>query len=168
MTTFAIVEFDKNGSPKGTLGVVDDFEKAMEVAANAARTGAKTKVFKEQGEVILKATLVSTNGDTTPATKAPSPRPATNGVVRRAVHIRPAGVKRSADDMDKVRTKILSWLVTNPGKGAEDISRALNVETGDLALPIRQLLAEKKLTRKGQARWSKYTVSKNGSAKKDA
>jgi hypothetical protein len=159
MSMYAVMVPDSQGVMKPST-VVDDLDKALDAAATLAAKGNKPSIFKEiDADVVLTARLVphatgaengtSTNGHAHPA--------------RRPVVIRPAGAKRSAGDLSKLRTRILSWVMTRPGKGVEEMSQALQVPTKDLVLPIRQLVSEKKMGKKGQARAVKYFPPKQPS-----
>jgi len=72
--------------------------------------------------------------------------------------------KRGPNDLDRLRTQILSWVVRNVGQSVTEISDGIGVPVKDLILPIRQLIEDKKLTKKGNARASKYFPPRVGPA----
>jgi len=69
-------------------------------------------------------------------------------------------IRRSPDDVAAMERSILDQVSRNPGCGATELSEALGVETKDLRLPIKNLIAAKKLKTKGQRRGTKYFTGK--------
>jgi hypothetical protein len=67
--------------------------------------------------------------------------------------------KRSPELMEKQRGALLNYIEKNPGQRSEQIAKATGITTHDLALPIRQLIREKKIKAKGVARGTTYTAS---------
>jgi predicted transcriptional regulator len=55
-----------------------------------------------------------------------------------------------------VTEQVFNHIKTNAGQGVEQIAKALGTTTKELTLPIRKLLAEKKVTSKGQKRATRY------------
>lgn len=80
------------------------------------------------------------------------PRESTNAVGA----INRKGAKRDAGELDDLRDKLLATIQANPGKRIEEIGRALGLRTRALALPVRQLLASKVVTKKGKKRATTY------------
>ncbi len=66
------------------------------------------------------------------------------------------GGKRSAEELTKLTTSLLTYVKRNPGKRIEQIGAALDLATKELALPAKKLIAEKKLSTKGQKRATVY------------
>jgi hypothetical protein len=125
-------------------------EEALDAAAVIASSGGQPKIFQEVvGEIRLTARLIpgETNGNGPHPVRQPVRLPDTGET---------SGGKRTAGDLAKLRTRILSWVTITPGKGVEAMARGLNLSTKDLVLPIRQLVTEKKILKKGQARAVKY------------
>jgi hypothetical protein len=54
--------------------------------------------------------------------------------------------------------KLYGYIKANPGKRIEPIGTALGVATRDLALPVKKLLAAKRITSKGQKRSTAYSA----------
>jgi len=140
------------------------FENLDEALLAAALDASHPKVYQElEGTLELKAFLKPSEEEEAPKANGHRRKRA----VRRSLTPVPEEAKsesanghgrgkRSADDLAKLRTKILSWVVTNPGQGAESMSKNLGVPTKEMVLPIRQLLAEGKMMKEGQARAVKY------------
>jgi hypothetical protein len=75
------------------------------------------------------------------------------------------GAKRSAADLEVLSEKFASFVKANPGLRIEQINKELGTTTKDLALPIRKLIAEGKVTAKGQKRSTTYFPGKKASKK---
>ncbi len=66
------------------------------------------------------------------------------------------GGKRSPDELVKLTQSLASYVKKNPGQRIEHIGKALGTSTKELALPAKKLIAEKKLSTKGQKRATTY------------
>ncbi|HSC86354.1 MAG TPA: hypothetical protein VLC09_03760 [Polyangiaceae bacterium] len=75
-----------------------------------------------------------------------------------ALKKRAKGAKRSAEDFEALSKSIIGTVGSQPGLRADQLAEALGVETRELALPIKKLLAEKLLTKKGARRGTTYRV----------
>lgn len=64
--------------------------------------------------------------------------------------------KRTAEDLEKIGLTIVSWVEKNPGVGVEQIASGIEIDSGELKLPIKKLLADGALKTKGQKRGTKY------------
>ncbi|MDB4958037.1 MAG: putative binding protein [Myxococcales bacterium] len=91
-------------------------------------------------------TLTSTMGF---ATRGSFPRATTSG----------GRGKRGAEQIDATKEKLVNFILDNPGKRSEQINAALRTTTKDIALPLRQLVADKLVTTKGQRRGMTYFVN---------
>jgi predicted transcriptional regulator len=60
--------------------------------------------------------------------------------------------------------KLLAYIQANPGQRMEVIGAALGLPRHELALPIKKLLAEKKITRKGVKRATEYFASSSSTS----
>jgi DNA-binding NtrC family response regulator len=69
---------------------------------------------------------------------------------------RRAGEKRSPALLAQVTEQVFNHVKSNAGQGVEQIAKALGTSTKELTLPIRKLLADKKITSKGQKRATRY------------
>ncbi|HWZ92190.1 MAG TPA: DNA-binding protein [Polyangiaceae bacterium] len=69
---------------------------------------------------------------------------------------RAKGGKRSPEDLAKLTQSLLTYVKKNPGKRVEEIGRGLSISTRELTLPVKKLLAEKAIGKKGQKRATTY------------
>ncbi|HEY4120964.1 MAG TPA: DNA-binding protein [Byssovorax sp.] len=84
-----------------------------------------------------------------PAGKAAAPKAAVR-------HARKPGEKRSKDELDKLTEKLAEHIRANKGQGVEAIARAIGSNTKELSLPIKKLLATKRITSQGHKRATRY------------
>ena len=75
---------------------------------------------------------------------------------RRAVARTGKRVRRSAEDLAQIATRVMAHVKTNAGHRLEEIGRALKTDTAILKRPIANLLAARKLRTKGQKRGTMY------------
>ena len=75
------------------------------------------------------------------------------------------GAKRTAADLEMLSDKFASYVKANPGLRIEQINKELGTTTKDLALPIRKLIADGKISAKGQKRSTTYFAGKRASRK---
>src|SRR5262245_59407708 len=78
---------------------------------------------------------------------------------RAARALKPArkkGEKRSKEELLTVTQRVLEHIRANSGQGVEQIAKELQTSTKELSLPLRKLLAEKKIVSKGEKRATKY------------
>lgn len=66
------------------------------------------------------------------------------------------GAKRRPEDLEALCDQFGSFVKSHPGLRIEQINKELGTTTKDLALPIRKLVAEGKITTKGQKRSTQY------------
>jgi len=67
------------------------------------------------------------------------------------------GGRRSSSDVEEVGKLIVAHLKKNPDSKVEHIAGAIgDYSSKDLALPIKKLLAEKQIAKKGQRRGTTY------------
>jgi hypothetical protein len=76
---------------------------------------------------------------------------------------RPRGAKRGADELEQLSARFVQFVRDNPGLRIEQINKQLGTTTASLALPIRKLIAEGKITVKGQKRSTTYFADKGSS-----
>jgi hypothetical protein len=69
---------------------------------------------------------------------------------------RQKGAKRTPEELENLVKKLHSYLAKHPGQRIEQISKALEVPTKELSLPVKRLLTEKKIASKGQKRATTY------------
>jgi hypothetical protein len=75
------------------------------------------------------------------------------------------GAKRTAEDIEMLSEKFAAFVKSNPGLRIEQINKELGTTTKDLALPIRKLIADGKITAKGQKRSTTYFPGKRAGKK---
>jgi hypothetical protein len=83
---------------------------------------------------------------------------AKNGAVR--APSRDKGGKRTPEEIEKIAARLLTYISSNPGQRSEQIAAATKISTGELALPIKRLLADKKVKASGKARGTTYAATK--------
>ena len=89
---------------------------------------------------------------------------ATRGKAKRLVAAKVApsrqGGKRTPEEIEKLANQLLAYIEKNPEQRSEQIAEANKLTTGELVLPIKRLVADKKIKAKGKARGTTYTVAK--------
>jgi hypothetical protein len=65
-------------------------------------------------------------------------------------------VRRTADDLTVIGSKVLTYVRNKPGARMEEIAKGLRSETKDLRRSVQDLIAAKKLRTKGQKRGTTY------------
>jgi hypothetical protein len=111
-------------------------------------------------------TLVRAGRPPAPAAKAAAGRPVKAGPASRAskaaVSRKPAlakrapGAKRPPGELVKLTEKLGDYIKANPGLRMEAIARALATPTRELNLPIKKLLASKRVRFQGHKRATEY------------
>jgi hypothetical protein len=107
-----------------------------------------------------------------PARSAPAPRAAAKAapparaavraapprapVSRRAASRRTPGEKRPPAELARLTEKLHEYIKANAGRRMEVITKALGTPTRDLNLPIKKLLAAKKIRAEGHKRATEY------------
>jgi len=72
------------------------------------------------------------------------------------------GEKRAPEVLETLRDKALAVIRANPGLRIEEINKELGLATGELALPIKKLLADKAIRTMGARRATRYYVAGRG------
>jgi hypothetical protein len=88
-------------------------------------------------------------------------RPAARGRARAVAAVvssgrRAKGAKRDPRLLQALTDKLGDYIKKNPGLRIEQIGKALGTPTKDLALPVKKLIAGKKISTKGQKRATTY------------
>ncbi len=79
---------------------------------------------------------------------------------------RRGGGKRTPEELEQTAAALYAHIEANPGQRMEEIARALNSTTRDLALPVKKLLAERRIRTEGQKRATRYYSSSGRGAAK--
>ena len=66
------------------------------------------------------------------------------------------GQKRSPKELDRLVGDVRGYVNKKPGQGVEQMARDLGVNSRDLVLPIKKLIAGKEIRTRGQKRATKY------------
>jgi hypothetical protein len=87
-----------------------------------------------------------------------------NGRRRRAQGIAPAsaprrkGGKRTPEALEALTKNLLTTIKRKPGLGIEALAEAMSTSTKELTLPMKKLIAERKVKATGQKRGMRYSV----------
>lgn len=125
------------------LEAVEEVLKKGEISSAPRRVGRPPKSLLSGGD----------EEGTRKAVGRPRGRPAK---VPTAAAKRRAGEKRTPQQLAQITDQVFGYIKTNGGQGVEQIAKALSTSTKELTLPIRKLLAEKKIGSKGQKRATRY------------
>jgi hypothetical protein len=91
-----------------------------------------------------------------PAAKAPA---AKAPLSKKAAAKRAPGEKRPPAELVKLTERLGEYIRANPGQRIETIGKALSAPTKDLTLPVKKLLAAKKIRSEGLKRATEYFPS---------
>ena len=70
------------------------------------------------------------------------------------------GGRRAAAELVDMAEKLVAFVGSNPGSSIEEIGRGVGIPTKELALPVKKLLAEGRLKKKGQKRATRYSAGR--------
>ncbi|MGE0325379.1 MAG: DNA-binding protein [Polyangiaceae bacterium] len=70
------------------------------------------------------------------------------------------GGKRTAAELAEMADKLVEFVRSNPGTSIEEIGKGIAIPTKELALPVKKLLAEGRLKKKGQKRATRYSAGR--------
>ena len=77
-----------------------------------------------------------------------------------AKRTRKRGGKRTAAELSEMADTLVAFVADNPGSSIEEIGRGIGIPTKELALPVKKLLAEGRLKKKGQKRATRYSAGR--------
>ena len=66
------------------------------------------------------------------------------------------GIKRAPEDLERISEAFVAFVAKHPGLRIEQINKEIGTSTKDLALPVRKLVAEKRIKAKGKKRSTTY------------
>lgn len=69
---------------------------------------------------------------------------------------REKGAKRPPDEIERLTSRLLDYVKSNPGQRIEQIADGMGTSTKELNLPAKKLIAGKQLKTKGQKRATQY------------
>lgn len=69
---------------------------------------------------------------------------------------RKKGSKRSPKQLENITNKLLAHIKGNPGQRIEEVAGHIGIRTKELTLPVKKLVAEKKIYKKGEKRATTY------------
>lgn len=106
--------------------------------------------IREEQYAQARTDLVAELGGGTPKGQpGPKPKSATSPRARK-------GAKRDPGELEALTEKLAAYIKKNPGQRIEHIGKAIGASTKDLALPVKKLLAAKRVSTKGQRRATAY------------
>jgi hypothetical protein len=120
--------------------IIENFVAELSAALSEATHSAISDVLGG-GKASVAASASTGKGRAPKAAKAPK---------------RAKGGKRSPEELAQLTQALLTHVKRNPGSRIEHIGAALGLPTKELALPAKKLIAEKKLSTKGQKRATAY------------
>jgi hypothetical protein len=114
---------------------------------------------QEMTELVRQAALESVSA----ALGTPGAGPAKGKSAKRASagFVAKRGGKRTAQELEQQGSALVTMIRQTPGIRADQLAKAMGVMTRDLALPIKKLLADKAITKKGQKRATAYFVARS-------
>jgi hypothetical protein len=68
------------------------------------------------------------------------------------------GAKRSPDELAALSQRLFDYVAKHPGQRIEQIAEGLGTSTRELTLPLKKLISEKRIARKGQKRATTYAA----------
>lgn len=74
------------------------------------------------------------------------------------------GGKRTPAELSQMATAVVQYVEANPNSNIEEIGRGVGIATKDLALPVKKLLKEGRLKKKGEKRATRYNPGRAGRA----
>jgi hypothetical protein len=135
---------------------VSDLPRAMSNTDAAIREAVESFVEELRG-LIQAAALESVQSALSGGTSlGRSPKPGRRAPFTAFSKARQQGNKRTPEELEALVKKLHSYLTKNPGQRIEQVGTGLGVSTKELALPVKKLVSEKKITSKGQRRATTY------------
>ena len=126
-------------------------------AVKVARAAAPAPVAVKRGRGRPKK-AVAAPAAKAPAAKATKAAPAVKaaGSKKPAAVKRPPGAKRPPAELARLVDRLGDYIKANPGKRMEVIAKALDLPTRELNLPVKKLIAAKRVRSQGEKRATEY------------
>lgn len=67
-------------------------------------------------------------------------------------------IRRTEKDLERIASKLLTQVKRREEQSMEEIGKALGMTTAQLALPVKMLLDEKRIKKKGHRRATRYSA----------
>jgi hypothetical protein len=155
-------------APEGDVCMVDPVETLLREYTAKLRAVIGSQLEEDVTAAVRKAfggpavsAGASSSKSTTTALQAPRVGKGTSAAPGPAKGSKAAsGGRRSPATMARQTGKILAYIKAHPGQRSEQISEATKISTGVLALPLKKLVADKKIKSSGVARGTTYTAVK--------
>jgi hypothetical protein len=64
--------------------------------------------------------------------------------------------RRGSEDLERLQGKFVAFVKKHPGKGIEEIAKALGESSKELRFPVMKLIAAKKIKTVGRKRGTRY------------
>ncbi|HEY3501082.1 MAG TPA: hypothetical protein VGK73_40590 [Polyangiaceae bacterium] len=124
--------------------------------ATATDVRARIDTFVEDLTILIRAATVDAVAD---ALEAQSRVTAHSGGSSRYRGARAKGAKRDPEVLAALTEQLASHIGENPGQRIEEIGKALGIATRELVLPVRKLVAAKRVSTQGQKRSTTYHLA---------
>lgn len=130
------------------------------------------KVTALAKETALNTLMATIGSNATVGTNVPGARKAS--LIAKAAPAAPAhgksvargkGEKRSPEELEALRGRLLEYIKANPGQRIEEINAAIGTTTSEVQRPIKHLVADGALRTEGQLRATRYYPSASSSPK---
>jgi len=130
-------------------------EEVLKKGAAHAEPSVAALAPRKRGRPTKAAVAARAKAQAAAAKPAPAPAPAPAPKATAAAK-RKAGEKRTPQELAHIVEQTYNYIKSNGNQGVEQIAKALGTSTKELTLPIRKLLADKKIGSKGQKRATRY------------
>lgn len=126
----------------------------------------RKEALRAVGEVLGNEAAVATptrraSRSAAPVVEEPAPAPRAS---RASAKNRAKGQKRSPEELEKLESSLLQFVIDNPGHGIEAIGRALGYPTSELTRPMKKLVMRNSIRAIGEKRATKYHAADGASA----
>jgi hypothetical protein len=129
---------------------------------------ARLELFVQELTAVIRGSALDLVGEALGEESRPSARRGTAGRAAGLNGRRRKGAKRDPGELAALTEKLGAFIAKTPGQRIEQIGKALGVPTRDLALPVKKLIAAKRVSTKGQKRATTYYGGGRRTAKKPA